>query len=165
MRIRVSSRLAIAALLLALSTIATTGCESPRVDKKASFKNLFEGYKLASVDDFPTGISEMEIERHVFPGNRAPEDWFVAGRVYVFRKTREVDEIIFATSILPRRLQDAGIKVVRHPQSEKEFLHPFTGPPLFRIDFELNGKKGMILNRTQAKDDGPYEDLLVVYNM
>lgn len=94
-----------------------------------------------------------------------------AGRQYVFHHRRPVDNEQLALGILPSRLQAAGVRIIRAPQSPGDLMHLIVGGPLFVIKFKDGENVGFIFNRvcpelqkaTKNAEEWTEEDYVLVY--
>lgn len=117
------------------------------------------------VDDLPRDIAFTKLDTASFQGTHPATPGFVRGRVYVFRKTRNTTNEDIAIRLFPQRLSRIGARVTKAPASSRELTYLFMGGPLYQIQFEKDGKEGMIFNRvhTSEKDEGNWEELVFAF--
>jgi hypothetical protein len=82
------------------------------------------------------------------------------GYVYLFRKAQEFDDEDLALSVLPSRLSATGATLLKSPRSPAELMTLIVGGPLFRIEFDWEGQRGIIYNRLGSVDERSEELLL-----
>jgi hypothetical protein len=83
-----------------------------------------------------------------------------AGHLYLFRIPGEVNKEELALFTLPSRLSAAGARIVKAPRSPSDLMTATVGGPLFRIEFDWKGQRGIIYNRGVRVDEKPEELLL-----
>jgi hypothetical protein len=81
--------------------------------------------------------------------------------IYVFAKRTYVPDEILAINELPKRLEDAGARVIKKPQTPGDFTHRFGFGWGFRIEFTYRGRRGAIQNSVMNIDKEPEEVLIV----
>lgn len=69
------------------------------------------------------------------------------GQQYIFHHRRPLDDEQLALTTLPAKLKAAGSRVIAGPNSAGDLMFLVYGGPLFKVQFENNGRKGFIFNR------------------
>jgi hypothetical protein len=151
-------------MVLLLSAVSC-GCSTKGSEKDMHLDKLFEGYRLLLVDGIPKDLSIREIKSTTLRNTYPSETTFRWGRVYLFRKLTKESEYDLGTTILPNRLKGIGAKIIRAPKSPGDFVDIYVGGPLFTIEFEQDGHKGLIRNDShilEKMEDSWYE-LMVIW--
>jgi hypothetical protein len=151
-------------LLLGLILMASS-CKNQIVGDQEQFRELFNGYTLLLIDNLPPGNIVDPLESNSLKNSHPLEKKLIPGRIYVFRKTSNFENEIFATKTLPDRLKNIGAAVTKAPKSPLELTYPIIGGPLFAIKFEKGQHPGEIFNRvhTSERSEENWEELIVIY--
>lgn len=155
-------------MFLLAGSIVIMGCGSRSIAENERFQRLFQGYELVLIDGLPKDASVdslKNVERSALRSTYLLEAKMVPGRIYVFRKTNQLENETLAMKVIPKRLIDIGADDIKTPKSSKDFAYLFIGGPLFSIEFKYRGHSGMIANRvyTSEKASENREELIFVY--
>jgi hypothetical protein len=140
----------------------TSGCQFGRDSQGLPIQWLFEGFQLILTDDLPPNAPIQTLEASTLRDRHPGDQFLVPGRIYSFRKMTGAGNEELAITILPDRLAKFGAKVTKAPKTEKDFMYPFVGGPIFLIEFEKDGHHGTIFNRAHVPQGDPAWEELVV---
>jgi hypothetical protein len=70
-----------------------------------------------------------------------------AGQQYIFHHHRPIDDENLALVTLPANFRGLGIDITTAPKTPGDLMALFYGGPLFKIQFEDNGRSGVAFNR------------------
>ena len=157
---------ALAICLIFLGALWCVGCRSRSLSEEIEFQRLFAGYELLRIADIPGDKSLDEINGATLQGTYALAPRFVPGRVYVFRKVSSLQDEELALRVFPERLTEINARIVAAPKSAKDLAYLFIGGPLFKIEFEKDTHRGIIVNHlhTSEKTNETWEELLLFYS-
>ncbi len=151
-------------MILLLTNLSACHTGANQADMQLS--TLFRGYQLLLIDSLPPDRDISKLRSQEFHGSQfSDETQFKPGRVYIFRKLIDTSEYEIGKTIIPDRLKAIGANIIRAPKSPGDFVDIYVGGPLFTIEFELNGHRGIIRNDSHimARRQESWYELFVVW--
>lgn len=135
------------AQLFMLHSLLNYGCMHPNVRNDPRIIGIFSDFAFVGSGSYSQGADpQTSVALHGQIELPRP-DWLQAGRQYIFHHPRPADDQQLALSTLPRRIKAAGFNITSGPSSPKDLMFLIYGGPLFKIQFEGNGRKGLIFNK------------------
>jgi hypothetical protein len=146
-------RVAVGCVLVSL-TVAGAACQSSSSEQELDA--VFVGFNLLDrrLVSLAPGLETTLVVR---TAEAKPVRAWDAGHLYLFRMPREADTEELALSTMPSRLSAAGARIVKAPRLPSDLMTATVGGPLFRIEFDWNGQRGIIYNRAARVDEKPEE--------
>jgi hypothetical protein len=122
--------------------------------KAAQISMLFSGYQLESIT---SGGGQVETNPETLQS--LSEGSLQPGHTYIFRKVERNNYVRFARYRLPVRLWLAHCRATKVGKP----AIVFAGDPVFNVEYECNGHRGIITNRlVVSADETRSEEQLVV---
>jgi hypothetical protein len=152
----------LACIMMLLLIVSAGSCRKANIDSKV-FEVLAD---FAFVGSGPTKLESDGSINRLYVAEHGTEVLSHPKKLqsevqYIFHHRVPLDDESFALKEFPARLERAGLRIIKAPQSSSDLMALYQGGPLFSFRFTIGSREALFYNQMDpmlGSNDSPWKD-------